>query len=541
MHHLVFEMLSIFQPEELKEFRRFLASPYFNKSKRLIEIYDAIQPFRKKMEQLSVEPSPQVSSKGKTGEDAPWYENSKLTHEYLHSKLKSNPSNGAIETRTLPTRFFRDGIIKGNGKSKAAIINVYLSRLEHLAERFLKQKAYDLDKQWEFVFLLDELVRRNAKKLYGRMIKRMEREVPSYKESDADYFLRMYFLERLKYNYAEASGSMKSRNKIESKLNALERGNRFLICHALAEIAKSCNSVFSFFDSFNLQPKSSFIFPMLRRGRFQKMMKQLIDNNVFAKHTFLFEMYLALTIMLANPKRIENYYKLKSLVFKYSELMNSDDRHSLYGYLIDYCVGMRDKKLWSELVELYTVYIQNGYYKYSIHKYIELVIWRNMVMLGVRMKNTTWLEEIIRTYSNAVHPQNRRNLRNFGEAYIHFCKKEFGKSLRFLSKFKIDNLIFKLDVHNLNLMNHYELAHTDSVISEIDAYSKALKKSNIGPEVRKKHEGFLGFFKLILRQRLRKKTDLNALLGRINSSPKVEMQWWLLEKVYELKKLAKAG
>src|SRR6266498_6166418 len=160
MRHTIIEILTTFTSSEIKGFRKFLHSPYFNTSKKLVELNDALTKFY------------------------PEFKNKNLSKERIYVKLHS-------KSRYNP--FY---------------MNVLLSKLEHLAEKFVKQRAYELSKEWDFVFVLDELCRRNSDKLYTRMLKRTEQKNPSYKDSDGDFFWREYFLERLKYNFSAAKGKI---------------------------------------------------------------------------------------------------------------------------------------------------------------------------------------------------------------------------------------------------------------------------------------------------------------------------------------------
>ncbi len=89
----------------------------------------------------------------------------------------------------------------------------------------------------------------------------------------------------------------------------------------------------------------------------------------------------------------------------------------------------------------------------------------------------------IKTYIDYVPADHRDNIRNYAYAFLYYTKKEFEKSLEFISVFKNNEFhIFKIDIKHLMLKNYYELNSFEQALITVDAYKHFLDSNQKIPE-----------------------------------------------------------
>jgi hypothetical protein len=488
----VLEILRVLTDEELKRFRKFLISPFFTQSRKVVGLFDALSVYH------------------------PEYKNQKLTFENLHKRIHKNiPYN-----YSTMSNLFDDLLV--------------------LAEKFLKNISLENNKFLDYSVFLDELCIRNIDKLYRKKIRKAEKENLSFRSSDGDYFLYKYYTDRNRYNSTVAKGHLRGRKTLNYEMISLDNTNQNLITFFILEVVRGNQNTFSFYEDYNNNVKSNIIHQYLVRNNFKDELKYLKKNKDFKEYRFLYELCYYLFMLFLNPKKDMYYNKYKNCYLKNEAFLNTDLRSSFFGRLLDYCIFRNNAKYTEEKSGLYKMMLENKYYKTHLYKYIDIDLWRNIIRHCIKTKQTVWMEEFINKYKNQLHPENRENLLKYGKAMLYFEKKEFEKSLNNLKNFDYDYFLFKLDIHNLHVKIYYELKHYDQAVSGIKTYKSFLNDKNIQENWKVKHNLFISFLnKLIDFKFYSKSIDISDLRNQIMES-NVQDKIWLLEKADELQEYRKA-
>lgn len=97
----------------------------------------------------------------------------------------------------------------------------------------------------------------------------------------------------------------------------------------------------------------------------------------------------------------------------------------------------------------------------------ELSPWdfRNIVVLGLRLGETDWVENFINTHKNFIPEAMRANAVSFNLAQVYFYQKKYEKVMVLLQKVEYEDLTYNLNSKSLLLIAYYELQEIETLHS----------------------------------------------------------------------------
>ena len=170
-------------------------------------------------------------------------------------------------------------------------------------------------------------------------------------------------------------------------------------------------------------------------------------------------------------------------------------------------------------------------------KYMRFVLFRNIVLTALDVKEFNWAEKFINEHSDKLKPSLKNSMMNFSLAELEFRKGNFEKSLEYLSQVKYDSFIFKRDVKLLLLNLYYELEFTEQAYFALDNTRRYLKTtSDITEEEKIMDYNFLNFYKKLLKQReIPDEAEIQVCINEIKKiRNEIETPDWLIEKFEKL-------
>lgn len=194
------------------------------------------------------------------------------------------------------------------------------------------------------------------------------------------------------------------------------------------------------------------------------------------------------------------------------------------------------KNFLAEEFNLYKEMLKNNLYTWSDEDYMQLVSFRNIVLVCLSLHELDWLQWFTDNYIDKIRPEYRENMKNLISANIKFARRSFEEALSYASKVKYDLFIYKIDVKNLMLKIYYELDLFEEAYYLIDTYRHYLSESSEMTEINKTHHmNFLNIYIKLLRAKSGSSIDeLNLALSEITNMALVAARNWLIEKTNEL-------
>lgn len=431
INHRIIDILKTFSGKEIKRFKEYLNSPFFNKSNKIIKFYDCLISFH------------------------PDFKSKNLTKENLYSKT----GNYSVY-------------------SKSTIDNL-LSDLLFQAENFLMIINFQDKEVKSKDFLIDELFKRNLDKLIETNIGKVQSLLKN-KVIDTDYYLNTYKIITDELNHIHVNKARSGKSIIDIYVDKLSDRGLYLTCLFITEMIRGYDNILALNKTFEIDENSNFIFGIFKEMDFEKVLKYLISKTKKEDLSIVFSIYYNLYMAFSNLEN-EIYYKnYKKLFLKNLNIFSTDEKRFHFSRLIRYCKNKSGNnkssgKYENELLQLHNYILTKGYYRSSMTKYLPVELFRTVLHLGLKLKKYKWTEEFINSFTKELHPDRRDNMYYFSLAELFFRRRSFPDSLKNLNKIELNHFMLKLDVRNLLLKTYYELCEFDSALSLIDSYNHFLK------------------------------------------------------------------
>lgn len=494
LNYAFLEILESLTREELKLFRKFILSPYFNRSEKVVRLYDALIRYY------------------------PSFQNIKLTKENLHKKIAPDLPYNEITMRRL------------------------LYDLQILCENFMKQLSMENKPIDSKLSMIEELATRGSLRMHKKGAKETAALLEAEKFTDSDYCLRKFRLETDQFYFGMINEKITKKSFVNTESTRLIKGITYLISYFMLEAIKHNDILLSYSKSFNVKYNEKFINQFIELFDLERLDIFIHQNSLAGGNTI--EVYLkALRAFLYFDNEF-HYNDFRDSLNKHSTGLSPNDNHHLHFRLAAYCLVKNSNSqdfnhfFENELFEIYKTIIEDKHFETESNKYIPVELFRNIVIQAIRMKEFTWLEDFITEYGRMLHPEKRKEVMNYCYALLYFERGAYEQSLKWLVSIKSEEFIFHLDLRNLFFRNYYELGQFDVALSYANSTKKFLNENKlVSDENRVWHENFYKYaLKLLHYQNTKTKTDPGVLHRTVNRNKKITSKQWLLEKTASLEK-----
>ncbi len=486
IHSKAIDVLKTFTKEELKQFSDFVRSPFFNKNKNLIKLYDALVKYH------------------------PEYE---VENEKVYSKV-------------YPFKVYSHDIMKK-----------LMSEVFRVAEIFLSEIHFRKEKFYENKYLLDEYDSRNLDNLFLLKIKSLEDSIANNEIYPVSFFEK-HRLERSKiyFNY--------NRESYKDSIESIIEANDMVLCHALDYIFYDYCQLEGAMLNYNIKTEFFSTKEFLINCNFENFLLRL-SNSKNKNHFLYFQTNLILMYLYQEN---EKYFKdaKQVLIENSDELLKTLSEERIFfcfGTLEDYCLTKlrTSEKFIFQYFELCDFKIQQMINFYSGKYYMSFLEFGNIVKIALHLDKVDWTENFIRNFINFVGTEEKENIQNHSKALIEFQKKNYEISLEYTSKVKFSDISYKTESKILTLYNLFELSLYEETISGIDTIKHYIANTNELTKYRRDKLNItikicLELIKLKLNP-LKVNYSLIAQMKNDNSKLNLLQRKWNSEKIEELENL----
>jgi hypothetical protein len=450
--HLVIDILKSFTNEEIKQFRRFINSPYFVRSETVGSLFELLIKFH-----------PDFNSK-------------RLTKEFISKN-----------------------IYKADKYNDSTIRNALADLLE-TCEFFLMQENFRKSATFSFDFLLKELRDKRLSNVFQKNSSEFEKKYSQIENVDSEYYLAKYKLELNKYNFYSLNKKVTENSEADKHLTEIFNSGLYITVHYIIEIISIyLNSIF-YSIKFNKSLSNNFLSTLIKTINI-KGLEKIIKNS---EHNFLVNIYISLLKAFENMDD-EGYRDYKAIFKLHIKKLGKDEIWFHYSNLINFCMlkimnSQDAESYYSELFSLYEEILYNDYYKNNKSDYLRFSLYRDILITALRQKKMTWVENFILTQSSKLHKSDKDNMMNLAYAYLYYEKGEFMQSWKYFNKIKIDYFFYKYDVKNYALKIYYELGYYEEALTLIENYKRFLVRNEfISDSEKTRIKNFISYLgKLIL-------------------------------------------
>ncbi|HMQ69597.1 MAG TPA: hypothetical protein PKA90_11720 [Ignavibacteria bacterium] len=476
-------ILKTFSENEIRQFEDYLNSPFHNKNKKVVEFFSILRKYH------------------------PFYNPEDISKENL----------------------FREMHLKE--KYRESYIRNLFSDLNLLCEGFLQQ-IHARENYAGGKMVIEELNKRNIFDVMEKKIRILEKKAAKEKNKDNNYYSNKVFIYEAK-----------SFLLVDKTLTDNFRNDQMLCNLKLFLINMMELYFYLIVEEQRVKIKHDF--------EFLNLLLNYVKNNIndFTDSPLLMIYYNLCRCFIGDQNDEEYYFASKKLFQRHFKTLHDIDRKNIYSMFQTFCSNKIDKGFDNYNKELLNILIEMLKQNILSHKgnsYIDLNLYRNIIVLCVTLRQTSVLRDFIHKYLKLSNPESREDLSVYSYAHLEFLQKNYEKTLMHCAKIDFndllssanENLYFKNDIRKLIMFSLYELNSNESALSHIDAYKHFLKSSKlIKDDLRNRFNQFLNFVNELIKLRLRfDEYKILKLKEKIQMSTEIMNKGWLLEKLNELEK-----
>lgn len=479
------QILKTFSKEEIKEFEKFVASPYFSRGRDLLLFYKSLKSYY------------------------PGFDDPDFTYERIFRKLYPK--------------------VKYNKSKSENLMRVISSELVRLTEEFLICRNLRMNKLRSTIGLLEEYNVRNLNNLFSSLYAYTQKDLSNLmggftSHSFADlYVLRMY----------EVISDLHQNKKLRSTLLA----QVYLLNHIFLCSANFIQNAFITKFNYNIDHKENLTEQLMICFDFKKFITRLdLLKGIKKQDKDILELcfyHLAYTLDRDNKDYI---LKIEKLFYKTRHTFRNDHKLSFYYQLNTALENLNEP---NKFYTLYKNLLGDKIYGTGHGREMPFMMYFN-ILFNFSNKNPDEAEKFILKYINYLNIDNKESFYNYSFALIEFKRKNFDKALEYIANVQIEFFSFKFHLKILYLQIYYELNYSEQALSMIDSFKHFLKKNKYVSEIMgERYKKFTDYYcKLVyLKIKISKsisQSEIKMLKKKISDEGWFYNKNWLLEKVNEL-------
>jgi hypothetical protein len=470
------EIIRTFSPQELKHFKEFLNSPFHNRNKKVIRLFELIR------------------------KSAPSFDSPSLAKEKTFARL-------------FPGKAYND-----------LVMRILISDLIQLSEEFIAYTGWKRNPLSEKKFLLDELKERKLDTLYLKNLKSAKKSLEGSGKIDGYFFFDRFDLENKLIDFLIARDRQDA-----TSANVLKQGEN-LILFSLITILNITHELLVHKEVLNVSFKSNMVEEYLKNFNIEAFVEYLKENNY--EYYQIISIYYYMYMSLIHRENDDYYSALKKNVFDNLPLFTKEEQFNLFMILESNSLGRSHQ----ELMEIYERMLSTKDSILSQRDYMQLNLFRNIFLTACLVGKYEWAEEFLNKHIEWLDPLQREDMQYYAKAQLSFERGNYDQVLESAAKVGLKFFVFKYDTKILMLKAYYELNEPEPALSLADSFAHFIAKNKSVPDLNKERFGnFLRFYRTLWK--LSENGDgflAEKLKKEIMDSPNVISKKWLLEKAEKL-------
>lgn len=484
------DIIKSFSVNERESFKDFLKSPYFNKKKKIITLYDIIL-----------------------------------------KNIGNMNSKNSLEEKLFSVLF------SGNKFSYSFIRNL-MSELLRLCELFLPVNDFKWKNNTAFynnMIVLKEFNKRHLDSLFQLKIKKYQHALKK-NLIDPEYYDSLGKIE------AESVAFDLYRSSMENVPLKVVQRSEYNLCYITQLLEFDLNDLSVNMSAYNLNFESELIYEFIKNFNIENYLKKLRET----KNPIRSELEIRLRLILLSIKQndTENYFKLKELIIKNINKYTNNERSNMFIKLKNYCavrIYNDDKMYYDE--KYYLSKLECEVVKYNSdgvgHLYANIYI--EVVQKAVLNNEIKFAKKYISEFTKEVEKSKQLSIYNLAMSFIEFENRNFIKTLDYLSGIRTFNYLIKNNCKVIYLKTYYELNYFEAGFSALDSFAHYIKEnkqfnSKRREMLKKNYNIFNKLYKIKSSPKKYSQGDLELLRNEI-AKAKIYHSEWYLEKINELEKI----
>jgi len=480
------QLLKTFSKNEIKEFDKFIRSPFFNNRNEVTKYFTMLK---------------------------------KYYPLFNHQDF----SKGKIHTKLYPGKKYKDNDMRRLS-----------SGLFKLSEDFLALSNFNRYEYPYSTHLLESLTGHGQDELFLKTYNNIMGKFNNKKISD-----KTFEIKRVYENLFIGHNDYMSRF-FSVASNCMDKGIYDILIF-FSRLPLDYAEILGNSDTYNYEPKQNLIEKFVLNFNFEGFLKDInFTQNKFLK---VLPVYVY-QLLLVQYLDIEDYfYQYKSAVLEHRNILSDSELNMHFSNLNDYCVNKinhGNNKFLQEAYEICNFMIEEQLIFFE-NNFFQIVSFSNIVDNCLGAGKIEFVEKFIEGYGDKLAPDVKKDMLSLCHARVYFEKNEIEKALDEINKVKYVQPPIQLWVKFLLSKIYYEMNYTEQLYSHIDTFRHYINNNKLFNEERRNRiSRYLNILnkliKLKAEPKLEELNQIKLYLNDKNNIMNCRYKDWLLEKISELKK-----
>ncbi len=395
------------------------------------------------------------------------------------------------------------------------------SDLTKLAYRFLSIEWHERNGFSGLEGVLKKVNSSNLSKHYMTALRNIRKDLDGNDIRNADYYYYKYVSEYESHVHLERTKAKRS------TLSNLQDADSYL------DVFYIINKLKHYCDALNYKT----ILSIEIEVKIMANLIRFIEENDYLDYPAV-DIYYTIIKTLVEPKETRNYFHLEKLLEQHYSLFPLAELKTLYIYATNYCISSLNsgnKEFFEHLYSLYFTMLRRKTLFNHVDELDERH-YKNIITLGVRLKDYEGVESFILEYSPKLKKEHRENALTYNLAHLYFAKEEYNKVIGQLSRVEYKDIFYALGSKLMLLKTYYELDEFAALDSQIDTFRIYLRRNKlISGKMKTQYMNFLKYLKKMVSIPKFEKENFRKLEEDIERTVEVNNKNWLKEKIALLK------
>ena len=461
--------------KEIREFSKFLKSPYFNHDQHIVKLYAYIRRFH------------------------PFWESPKLEKERVFKKLfKGEPY-----------------VVR---KMNDVMSDLYLKLEDYLVLKELEKHSTERD-----ILLIRAFESKNLSNFFFNGIKKATTKLEKQSEKEIDFYYHQFVLGKEGYLHEDLSlftrtGQKQERNFLQILLKNLDQ---FYFRTKLR-----------FFKEVRVHERTA---KLTYENPLMPEILKLIREDL-SSHSFITRVYSSLFLLREEPSK-DAYWELKKLIFENIALIPREELHELTSSLIHY--NNSKMKSESETLvfakEIFAISkFQLAHDLMVFEGIIAPGVFLNTVSIATGLMEIEWAERFINDFSEYLSDKERDNARGIAIAKLHYSKGAYDVAIQELNLITHKQIHYSVNARVLEIQCYFMQNDIDRTSTTCDRFTRYLnRKKEFSGKFKVELLNFISFMRKLIRVN---RPTKEVLLKQLAETKDIISKAWLQKTITDFKK-----
>lgn len=474
----IFDLLSSIQPIELKRFRKYMESDSLFNSRDYIPLVDTLLKFY------------------------PDFDNKELTMELLYSSL-------------YPGKKYNNRVIISR-----------LSELNRMAENFILTIKLEQDHTLRSRILAEALMHRKTYETFDLLIARaLNNEMNNKKISERQLF-------ELDQLFMIKGQCLIDREKFVEAHELLEQNIEVFLIYLMTRLLTMYCGIKNI-ENFQIAGTSvKTLDAVIKNMNVEGLAKTLKGNRLSAYLKVMLQIYKLYDRKVNDTA----YYRAKKEFLGNIETFEQISKFTIFSFLYSYTVTQinnRRLEFAKEIYDILKLIIKHDAYKKAANEYMPSMLFREIVLTGLKHNDVKGTEKFIEDYSGNLAPAYKETMKLYCFGKINMHNRMYSKALKYYDNCPKNIRILSLDIRVDTLLCLFELGLVDRFRDEISRNNTLLAGSkNITVFQRNSFMHYNSIMEKLMKAKLEPSAySKTKLLKEVQSKKILHYKEWIISKI----------